>query len=98
MNRFRRKMPNADKLRRIDPCEKKHPRHSDVIKYLLQNNSSTERIAESFIGELSPERIQSLVEVYQDEIVSPNRKRLLIRFLQRKTDILKKTVMENKHA
>ena len=79
---------------RIDSHERKRPRHSEVARYLLRNYSSARQIAESFLGKLSPERTRSLIDVYQDEVVSPGRKELLIRFLQGKTEILKHLVME----
>ncbi len=80
---------------RIDPHSKQRPQHSDVVRYLLLNYPSTKRIAESYLERLNPASISSLVGVYQDDLVSPDRKSLLIRFLQRKTNILKTLVMES---
>lgn len=83
---------------RIDPRVRKHPRHSEVVRYLLCSYPSTRPMAESFLEKLSPECIHSLIDAYQDEVVSPSRKELLIRFLRGKTEILKHLVMESKHV
>lgn len=53
-------------------------------------------VGESSWAQLKPILV-SLVDAYQNEIVSPNRKELLIRFLQEKTDMLKNLVTESKH-
>lgn len=80
---------------RIDPHSKRHPRHSDVVRHLLSKYPSTKPIAKPFLERLSPANITSLMSVYQDDLVSPERKSLLMRLFQRKTDILRALVMES---
>jgi hypothetical protein len=48
-------------------------------------------------GVLSANRIHSLVDACKNEIVSTDRKKLSIRFLQKKTGILKHLVTESEH-
>ena len=69
-------------LVRIDPYQKKRPRHSDVVRHLLSEYPVTKSMALSFLERLDRASIHSLVNVYQDELVSPDRKELLVRFLQ----------------
>ena len=82
---------------RIDPRDKKRPRHAEVVRFLLANYPATRPIADSFLERLSQSAICSLVDAYQDELVSPERRRLLVRFLLEKARILKGLVMECEH-
>lgn len=68
-----------------------------IIRHLLRNYMWTGQMAEPLIGVLSANRIHSLVDACKNEIVSTDRKKLPIRFLQKKTDILKHLVTESEH-
>lgn len=82
---------------RIDPSDKKRPLHSEVAAFLLSTYPAAKPIAESLLERLSPPTVCPLIEIYQDSLVSPDRKRLLIRFLLEKAEILKRLVMECEH-
>lgn len=83
---------------RIDPRAKRHPSHSEVVRHLLSHYPFTTSAAESFIDKLKPDVVHSLIYAYQDDLVSPDRKRLLVKFLEEKAKILKRLVTENEHV
>ena len=82
-------------LVRIDPHVKSRPLHSEVVKYLLTSYPSARPMAESCCNKLDQDAIHSLVYAYQDELVSPDRKRLLVKFLREKAALLQRLVMES---
>ena len=83
---------------RIDPFKKRRPRHSEVVRYLLSEFPSTKEIAVSFLETLCVDGLVEMVDDYPNEILSTNRKTLLIRFLSRKLELLKQILMENENA
>ena len=83
---------------RVNPLVKKRPPHSEVVRCLLATQPSARPIAESFLERLTIDRIHSLIDVYQDELVSPERKSLLIMYLARKADMLREFVAEREYV
>ena len=83
---------------RVNPLVKKRPPHSEVVRYLLATQPSARPIAELFLERLTMDTIHSLINVYQDELVSPERKSLLIKYLARKADMLREFVAERKYV
>ena len=59
---------------RIDGKNKNRPRHSDVIRHLLNTYPATEIIIKRIIERLNDNVIDELLEIYPNEILS-DRKR-----------------------
>lgn len=73
---------------RIDGSRKAQPRHREVVKYLLSEYPETHDICVQFIKKLNNDIIDNLVNVYQSEILSLEKNKLIRRFLKRKLEIL----------
>ena len=85
-------------LVRIDPLSKKRPRHAEVVRYLLGKYPSAKCISEHFLNRLEGDSVRLLIDAYPDNLVQPNRKRLLLKFIQGKTELLEKMMTENNHV
>lgn len=79
---------------RIDGSRKKTPRHKEVVKYLLQEYPETNDICKRFLQRLNGGVIDSLLNMYQPEFLSPRKNELIRRFLKRKLEILDELVRE----
>ena len=78
---------------RIDGNNKREPTHIEVIRFLMNNYPKTEELAQKYIGCLNRNMIISILEDYQDELLSNNKKMLIEAFICMKVDILKRIVM-----
>lgn len=68
--------------------KKGRPKHSEMVKYLLDNYSETRNICEKIINTLTESRIDSLMDDYQIELL-PETKNIIIRkYLKRKIQLL----------
>ena len=82
-------------LVRIDPNQKKRPTHAEVVRYLLSQYPHAGAMANSFLGRLDEDKIAELVSEYPNDILSLDRKALLMKYLQRKVEILGRLVVES---
>lgn len=84
----------SQSLIRIDGNKKKTPSHREVVEYLLKNYSVAKEIAKSFLGQLTKENIDTLLDEYSENILSCERKELIRLFLNTKAEILKLLLKE----
>lgn len=73
---------------RIDGYNKKNPKHSDVIRYLLSQYPESQEYAVSIIQTLSENVINNLLEGYPKDILSRPKNMLIRRFLKTKVSVL----------
>ncbi|WP_297963047.1 HipA domain-containing protein [uncultured Anaerovibrio sp.] len=72
---------------RIDGNTKKRPTHTEMVRHLLMNYSDTGKIVDDFLGKLSNERINLLLDSYEN-VLSIRKIELIKKFLIRKLEIL----------
>lgn len=85
----------SQSLIRIDGNKKKTPSHREVVEYLLKNYSVAKEIAKSFLGQLTKENIDTLLDEYSENILSCERKELIRLFLNKKAEILELLLKED---
>lgn len=74
---------------RIDGSSKALPRHKEVVRYLLQQYiDTTYDICKRFLDKLDNKKIDALLDIYPTEILSPEKNKLIRRFLKQKLSIL----------
>ena len=73
---------------RIDSSIKKGPKHSDVVKYLLEKYPKSKMIADNMIEKMTESSIKELINAYPVTLVSQKRKQLLGIFLKEKVNLL----------
>lgn len=79
---------------RIDGSMKTHPRHSDVVKYLLINYPDEAKpFAERIVALLSEEQINNILDQFPTNILSEDKNLLIRKFLMKKVDLLR-SIME----
>lgn len=79
---------------RIDGSMKTHPRHSDVVKYLLINYPDEAKpFAERIVALLSEERINNILGQFPTNLLSEDKNLLIRKFLMKKVDLLR-SIME----
>ena len=81
---------------RIDMHIKKEPEFKTVLEYLLKNSEYRIyciSIVERIISKMTENNINVILDNYPDEILSKDRKRLLLKFLLEKVKIIK-TIFE----
>ncbi|WP_405376541.1 hypothetical protein [Pseudobutyrivibrio sp.] len=81
-------------LIRIDGNRKKKPTHRKVIEHLINKYDYAKDVGYRFLKRLDDDTIRLLVDEYPDEIISFNRKQLIIKYLIRKRDILQEVLDE----
>ena len=79
---------------RIDGKNKNKPRHSDVMRYLLNTYPATEVIIKRVIERLNDNVIDELLGIYQNEILSERKRGLITKYIKRKVRILKTLIEE----
>lgn len=85
-------------LARINPYNKKRPLHTDVVRHLLLKYPAAKSVATHFVDVFTLEVIQSLVEVYPEELVSSSRKELLTKYLAEKVRLLEDILAEDNYG
>ncbi len=73
---------------RIDGNKKGRPKHSEMVKYLLDNYSETRNICEKIINTLTESRIDSLMDDYQIELLPETKNIIICKYLKRKIQLL----------
>lgn len=74
---------------RIDGSIKAEPTHRSILAFLLKNYKETADIATTFLSRLDENKVISLLEAYDSNILSKDKKVLMTRFLLGKIQILK---------
>ena len=80
---------------RIDGTDKTKPRHSDMVRYLIANYDEAYSIADSFVSLLTLEKIETLLNLYPETLLSKQKNRLIFEFLKSKITLLKMILEEN---
>ena len=80
---------------RIDGTKKAQPKHSDVVRYLLEQYPETSPICQRFLARLTPEVIDTLLDEYPQNLLDMQKNTLIRYFLKAKLKILKKLLKEN---
>lgn len=80
---------------RIDGTNKTKPRHSDMVRYLIANYDEAYPIADSFVSRLMSEKIETLLNLYPETLLSRQKNRLICEFLKSKIALLKIILEEN---
>ncbi len=75
---------------RIDGTNKAHPRHTEVIQYLLSKYPITRIIAQRFTERLNEKVIEEIMSQYSKEILDLRKNRLIRRYLLKKLELLNK--------
>ncbi len=73
---------------RIDGSRKAQPKHREVVEHLLMRYPETHDICCKFLSSLNYNIIDTLLNEYPAEILSPKKNELIRRFLKKKLDIL----------
>lgn len=73
---------------RVNPYEKKQPRHSEVVRYLVRKYPYTKQKAEEILEKLTNELITDILNQYPEDLLSERRKALLSLFLSKKIELL----------
>lgn len=73
---------------RINGNEKRRPRHSEMVEYLLKNYLETKEICDKFVEILTDEQIDSLMDEYQTELLPEEKNIIIRRYLKRKVQLL----------
>jgi hypothetical protein len=82
---------------RIDPHSKKQPTHAAVVRFLLENYPQTTSMARQFVETMRNTDLYQLLNDYENELVSEDRKKLIVAFLLGKTTILNNLLLELRH-
>ena len=77
-------------LIRIDPMRKKLPLHSEIVEYLLENFEHSVEIAYRITACVTKSAIDEILNVYPDEVLPYQRKRLISVYLSGKVNLLGK--------
>lgn len=87
--RFESLLNNKSKsMIRLNGYEKARPTHNSVMQFLLSNYEDARLYASEFVQSLNKQVVETLIEKYPDELVSKNRKALLIKYLKAKIEQL----------
>ncbi len=88
-NRFESLVDSKSKsLIRFDGTKKKLPTHREVVEFLLKNYSATREVARTFLDRLPSCKIEELLNEYPEKLLSENKKKLIIAFLNKKCEVL----------
>lgn len=87
-NRFRSLVDSKSRaIVRIDGLGGR-PRHSELVKYLLEQCPETVSICQKFLHKINAQVIDNILDQYQPEILNPRKNELIRKFLKRKVEIL----------
>lgn len=79
---------------RISGTDTKNPTHREMVRHLLEKYSITKEIANDFIDRLSEQEIELMLSDYSDDLLDPQKKKLIYLYLCEKINILKSLLKE----
>ena len=75
---------------RLDPKNRKRPRHEEVLKYIIQNHrEKVDDVVANIKHRINEDSIETMLKKYPEELLSVERKQLLKLFLIEKVRLLK---------
>lgn len=73
---------------RFDGLRSSRPTHKEMLRYLLKSYSETHDVCAKFLSRLDSDKIDSIMDDYQPEILDERKNKLIRMFLKRKMEIL----------
>lgn len=75
---------------RLDPKNRKKPKHEEVLKYIIQNHrEKVDEVVANIKHRINEDSIETMLKQYPEELLSVERKQLLKLFLIEKVRLLK---------